>query len=264
MIEVDGKQIYPGFYEGVVEAIDAPATEPDGSVRVRVPDIHGSVTDVRPDQLPWAEPNFMFAGSFCGVVGIPPLNARVHVIFKHGDKKYPMWIGGGYRTAEIPAEYTAGKAGLIPNVWLWRTPTGYTLIFNELEKSVTLKTPTGFQVVLDDTLLKSSVSTPTGYSVNLDETQQKAEMVTPSMQSIALNEAAGEASLTGTAKAIITAVLVELGLGASQSILIGELFAAFYDAHTHPSPAGGATGAPVIPMTPSLAALSSATVKIRP
>jgi hypothetical protein len=204
-------------------------------------------------------------------------------MFKHGKKKYPMWFGGGYRAGEIPAEYIAGKAGTEPKTWLWKTPMGYSLIFNELTQSVKvqtptgysmaldealqtaeLKTPIGFSVLLNEVLKLSQLKTPTGYTLNLDETQQKAEMVTPSMQALALNEAAGEASVTGTTKAVLTAALVELGLGASQSVIIAELFASFYDAHTHPSPAGGATGAPVIPMTPAISALSSATVKIRP
>jgi hypothetical protein len=302
-------KVYPGFWEGKVVSISAPATERVGSVRVRIPAIHGAATDVPDTSLPWARPNFLFAGALCGVVGVPPVQAQVNVIFKHGDKNFPMWIGGGYLTGTEPVDFAAAKQGLDPKGYMWVTPGGYAIVMNEVLKTVEVKTPnpsltgikidltakkvsvtadstpgtpfemtldetlkkaelktaTGYLMALDETLKKASLETPTGYKVELDETTQAAKVTTPSAQSMVLNDAAGEVTLTGTAKGIITGILVELGLGATQSILIGELFATFFDAHIHPTSSPGApTGVPVAPLSLALAGLSSQTVKIRP
>lgn len=205
-----------GFWDGIVVDNRAPATEPPGSVKVRVPDIHGSVIEVPDSDLPWAIPNFMFAGANCGLIGVPPLNAMVNVIFKHGDARWPMWIGGGHRTIppEAPAEYTAAKQGDEPKGWMWRTPGGYSIVINELAQTVEIKTPAG--------------------------------------QSVELNDVTGEAVVTGNTKAILTAALMEIGLGATEAAVLGTAFATLFNSHTHsyfPGPlAQAATTPPVTPM----------------
>jgi len=45
-----------------------------------------------------------------------------------------------------------------------------------------------------------------------------------------------------------TGVHIHLGEGATESLIKGDAFKALYDAHTHSSPAGGSTGAPLVQM----------------
>jgi len=41
---------------------------------------------------------------------------------------------------------------------------------------------------------------------------------------------------------------IELGEGATESFVLGDTFASLYNAHVHPSPAGGSTGTPTVLM----------------
>lgn len=263
-----------GFWDGIVVDIKAPVTEPPGAVKVRIYDLHGDVADVPDNDLPWAWPNLMFAGANCGLIGVPPVNSIVNILFKHGDKRYPMWIGGSHRTVppDAPAEYAAAKQGLEPKGWMWITPGGYAIVINELLKTIEIKTPTpsASRILIDLTTKKVEVTAnSTGsstYQLVLDETLRRASLVTPTGQSIILDETTGEAKITGTTKAILTAALVELGLGASQAAVLGTAFMTLFNAHTHlyfPGPlAQAASTPPVVPMIPGTHV--STTVKVRP
>ena len=250
--------IFPGFWDGIVVDTKAPATEPAGAVRVRIFDIHGIAAEVPDTQLPWAWPNFMFAGPNCGLVGVPPINSIVNVIFKHGLKDYPLWIGGGHRTTppEIPTDYTSAKAGLDPKGWMWITPGGYGIVMNEQTKTVEIKTPAPSlsSIKIDLTTKKVEVvSNSSGsqeYKLVLDETTQTASIITPSGQKVELNEVSGEVVVSGTTKAVMTAAMMEIGLGATEAAMLGTLFSQTWMNHGHPytwAAGGGAgvTGGPV-------------------
>lgn len=271
-----------GFWDGIVVDVKAPATEPIGSVKVRIYDLHGDVAEVPNEDLPWAWPNLMFAGANSGLIGVPPVNSIVNIIFKHGDKRYPMWIGGSHKITppDAPAEWTAAKQGLEPKGWMWITPGGYGIIINELTKVVEIKTPSpstsGIKIDLTSKKVEitSDSSGSSSFQLVLDETLQKVTLTTPAGQKVELDGAAGEAKITGTAKAILTAALVELGLGASQAVVLGTAFAQLWLNHGHQytwTPGGGAglTGGPISPaLTPGTAILIpgthlSATVSVR-
>jgi hypothetical protein len=260
------KETYAGIWDGIVVSVDAPSTEPVGAVQVRIPHIHGDVTEVPDTDLPWAEPNFQFAGLGSGIVGVPPENAQVNIIFRYGDKDYPTYIGGSFRTAGAPAAYTAGKQGLTPKTWLWVTPGGFGIIFDELNKKVTLRTSqaTLFSLELDETTQKITATTPTGYKLELDEATKKATFQTAAGNSVVLDETVGEATITATAKVILSTLLAEIGVPATQSVLVAELFAPVYDAHTHNVTGVGApTGPPIPLLTPSLASVISQILKLK-
>ena len=264
-------KVYPGFWDGTVVSVKAPTTEPHGSVQVRIPDIHGNVTEVPDNVLPWAWPNFMFAGPNCGLMGVPPVTAIVNLIFKHGNPKYPLWIGGGHRSTGTPSEFITAKAGLEPKGWMWITPGGYKLVLNEQAQTIELKMPTPSltALTLDLALKKAEVVSDSGgttpYTLTLDETQQKASITTPTGQIIELNEASGEVKLSGTQKAILIAALVEIGIAPSEAVILGNAFAVFFDLHTHNVTAiGSPTGFPVPLMASQLATLLSQTVSMSP
>jgi len=275
-------KIYPGFWDGIVVDTKAPATEPPGAVRIRIYDIHGEATDTPDLQLPWAWPNFMFAGFQCGLIGVPPVQSIVNVIFKHGDKDYPMWIGGGHRTTPpgVPAEFTAAKQGLEPKGWMWITPGGYGIVINEQLKTITLKMPQPsltqivmdltqkkvevvsdsgpgqpYKLILNETLQQVLLETPTGFKLNLSEVAQTASMESPTGQKVEINEASGEATVSGTAKAILTAALMEIGLGATEAAVLGTTFSQTWLNHGHPyvwaaAAGSGTTGGPVAGAVP--------------
>ena len=101
--ELPSTQGNPGNYNGLWDAIVADDKDPQkiGRVRVRVLDLHDDNTPV--GDLPWAYP--LFPSAFQskdsstqsgGFFHVPPVDALVNVMFKHGDPEFPVWLGGWY------------------------------------------------------------------------------------------------------------------------------------------------------------------------
>ena len=87
---------YYGKYRGTVLNNVDPMQM--GRIQVVVPD----VTSVLPTT--WALPCVPMAGPQCGEFTVPPIGAAVWVEFEHGDRDYPIWIGGFWGSAaEVPA-----------------------------------------------------------------------------------------------------------------------------------------------------------------
>ena len=289
--------VYPGYYEGIVVDTKAPASQPAGALKVRIPEIHGTVSEVPDTALPWAVPNFMFAGAQCGLIGVPPVNAIVHILFKHGSKDFPMWIGGGYRTAEVPSDYTSAKQGLEPKGFIWITPAGYGIVINEQSKTVEIKTPTpsqskvkidltskkieivsnsggatAYTLSLDETAQKISITTPLGQQIELDDAGNqvkiagllKIALATTAGQKVEIDDSTGQVTVSGLTKAIIAGALIEIGTPATFSVLLAELFAAIFDAHVHGVTAvGSPTSTPVPLLTPILPTITSSSIKLK-
>ena len=242
------EQTYAGLWEGLVTDINAPATELTGAVRVRVPQIHGTVTEVPDTALPWAAPNLMFAGTQCGIIGVPPVGAVVNLMFKQGDKNYPVWIGGSYKTGTEPPQYIAAKQGLTPKGWGFITPGGYGIFFDEFAKKITLRTPLTdlYTIEIDATAQTVTILTKTGAKLEMSDTAQKVVLQTAAGQAVELDDTSLKAILTGT--------FMEIGKGATEAAVLGTAFAQLWLNHGHPfawaGPAGsGLTSGPVSPAT---------------
>ena len=97
------KVAYYGKYRGTcINNID-PMLQ--GRIQVIVPD----VSTVAPTS--WAMPCFPVTGIQNGVFTVPPIGAGVWVEFEQGDPDYPIWVGGYYAPADVPAAGPAGAAG---------------------------------------------------------------------------------------------------------------------------------------------------------
>jgi hypothetical protein len=97
-------QRYYGKYRGTcVNNID-PMQQ--GRIQVIVPD----VSSVLPSS--WAMPCFPVTGIQNGVFTVPPVGAGVWVEFEQGNPDYPIWVGGYYSEADVPAMARAVPPGL--------------------------------------------------------------------------------------------------------------------------------------------------------
>jgi hypothetical protein len=97
-------QRYYGKYRGTcVNNID-PMQQ--GRIQVIVPD----VSSVLPSS--WAMPCFPVSGIQNGVFTVPPVGAGVWVEFEQGNPDYPIWVGGYYSEADVPAMARAVPPGL--------------------------------------------------------------------------------------------------------------------------------------------------------
>lgn len=77
-----------------------------GRIQVIVPD----VSEVIPTS--WAMPCFPVTGIQNGVFTVPPIGAGVWVEFEQGDPDYPIWVGGFYSAADVPAAARMVPPGL--------------------------------------------------------------------------------------------------------------------------------------------------------
>ena len=94
---------YPAVYRGIVKDNNDP--ENLGRCRVRVPSIHGDVSDREVSVLPWARPITVYPiNSDRGMVNIPDVGDIVWVMFEASNREYPVYFGGTYGTSDIPVD----------------------------------------------------------------------------------------------------------------------------------------------------------------
>ncbi len=69
-----------------------------GRVQFSLPSVFGSNT------LTWAMPCVPYAGPGVGFFFIPPVGAKLWILFEAGDPEYPVWMGGFWNSSDdVPA-----------------------------------------------------------------------------------------------------------------------------------------------------------------
>lgn len=76
-----------GIYKGIVEDTQDPFGL--GRLRVRIYSLHGSPLNTPSEKLPWSEAVVPFEGAF----DPPEVHDRVWILFEHGHRYNPVWIG---------------------------------------------------------------------------------------------------------------------------------------------------------------------------
>lgn len=219
---------WPGIYPGTV--VDDQGEIPgDGKLRIRVDQVYGAPTEeefIANDQLPWARPCFPEAYT-------PAIGEGVWVTFWAGDPSRPVWLGGWFPTAKIPAEF-ASSASPGPRTRLIRTPGGHTIEmrYKAGQEHVHVTTAGGQKVDLIDA---PALGGP------------KVRIQTP-----------GNVEIVAVGAVLMAGLTVQVGAPTGTKYrLVDERFLTAFNAHTHLDPQGGITGPPVVPVTPA----GNATVK---
>lgn len=150
---------FDGPWPGLVVS-DADPTQ-RGCLKVRVPQVYGMDTDaekVVDVDLPWAEPCLPFVGRDSGLVMLPEVGAGVWVLFRQGNPKHPVWLGGWLGSADLVTEHRAGYAPT-PKRYVLKTPQGNLLMFSDApEAGITLQDSAGQQIALDGSALQTRIS----------------------------------------------------------------------------------------------------------
>jgi len=153
-----------GLYRGIVRANDdrASSTPYRGLVKVYVPQVYGE--GISDDDLPWAEPCFIYGGgriveggesrSF-GIITIPPIGASVWVMFEHGDIGQPVVVGAWYGAKDANPEMPAEAVEDWPNVLLIRDPSSDEGMFIRFKMGSYLE----IVALKDKTFIKLNAST---------------------------------------------------------------------------------------------------------
>lgn len=100
VIQKDGLEaikLYYGIYHALVEDNDDPQRQ--GRLKVKVPQI----SDNEPIQT-WAYPAGSYAGNGTGFVAVPEKGDGVWVVFKNGNPRFPVWLGGWWGSGDMPQE----------------------------------------------------------------------------------------------------------------------------------------------------------------
>lgn len=115
-----------------------------GRILALVPD----VSHVMPTS--WAMPCLPVTGVQNGVFTVPPIGAGVWIEFEQGDPDFPIWVGGYYSAADVPAMARAVPPGV----------SGFT-VQTTLQNSLTISDtpgPTGGLMIKTTTGAMISVS----------------------------------------------------------------------------------------------------------
>ncbi len=273
---------------GIVEDNQDPLFE--GRCRVRIlgkfdgridPTDNTSPYVIPTESLPWARPGNKFTGgsdSGGGSFDVPKLNSTVNVTFDNGNIYSPVYHYNLYHSDEVQTEIEGSYDNA--HVLVYDTALGLTVdsngtATNEREGEsikVFFTEEKGFMIDY------ATAEGPTTVNVKPDNS---VEIINPNGDSIVmLND--GNISFTHSGKFIINsennteinckdAVIncenmivnqsssIELGLGASEKIVLGDSFMSFFNAHTHIGNLGAPTSPPTAPFTPAL--LSKKNVK---
>ncbi|MFC9430117.1 phage baseplate assembly protein V [Streptomyces sp. NPDC056987] len=197
-------------YYGVVEAL---VVENDGDdearVKLRFPWFdQTTVTD-------WCRVGQLYAGNGYGSVFVPEKGDEVLVAFVHGDMRFPIVLGGLYNGQDKPpAARTEGRDQKI------------------------IRTRHGHEVLLDDTESQAAVRirSAAGHVVELDD-EGKAIRITAAEGGSVTVSAEGEITLKAP-KVTVDSSAIELGAGATQQLVLGNMLVELFNSHTHACPAG--------------------------
>lgn len=135
-------QQYYGKYRGTcVNNVD-PMMQ--GRIQVIVPDV-----TIVPSS--WAMPCFPVSGIQNGVFTTPPIGAGVWVEFEQGNPDYPIWVGGYYSAADVPAMARAVPPGLSGFTFQTTLQNGVTISDTPGPTGgILLKTTTGAMISISD------------------------------------------------------------------------------------------------------------------
>jgi uncharacterized protein involved in type VI secretion and phage assembly len=98
MTDLDTGAVLQRFYGKYrAECVDNIDPMQIGRILVSVSDASG------PIPTSWAMPCLPVSGIQSGIFTVPPVGAGVWVEFEQGDPDYPIWIGGYYSEADVPA-----------------------------------------------------------------------------------------------------------------------------------------------------------------
>jgi hypothetical protein len=236
------------------------------------------------EAIPWARPSVASSGgsnSGSGTFSVPKLGTFVRVTFDNGTYYSPVYHESVYPSAElielIQNSYQNSHV-LIYDTAFGLTGGGNEKVVNERAgESIKVFFTEEVGLMLDYTTVMGSskvnikpdnsieIINANGDSIimlndgNITFTHT-AKLIINTTDNTEINckdiiVNCANADITASSKAIIDSPNIELGRGASESIIKGDLFATLFDNHIHPTPAGPSSK-PVVSMKSTLSKVS--------
>jgi uncharacterized protein involved in type VI secretion and phage assembly len=244
---VSGARAMDKRFFGIVNGIVTDVEDKDGKqgrVKVQFPWFDNQM------ETEWCRVRQFYAGSGYGSFFIPEKGDEVLVGFIQGDMRSPVILGGLYNGKDLPPSYRSSAQ----DQKMIRTKGKHELLFDDTQGSerVRVKSNGGHTVDLNDFQKKVTVQSSGGQTVEMDDSA-KTITVSTNGKSVTVNGTTGEIKFSGMT-VVCDGQSVKLGgQGATQSLILGELFMVLFNAHVHPCTAPGAPSLPpVTPMTPAM------------
>ena len=114
------KHRFYGKYRGTVTDVDASTMR----IKASVPSVLGNIP------TGWCMACVPYAGPSVGFAMLPDVGSGVWIEFEGGDVSYPIWVGGYWRSGEVPSQAAATTKLIV-------TQSG-ALTFDDNASSVTL------------------------------------------------------------------------------------------------------------------------------
>jgi uncharacterized protein involved in type VI secretion and phage assembly len=231
----------------VEEVVGDPAKE--GRIKIKFPWYDNkTITE-------WCRVRHIYGGDGYGAFFVPEKKTEVLVAFLHGHMKDPIILGSLYNGKDKP-------------------PSERT---DDRDEKV-IRTKAGHEILLDDSnnKLKIRIKSKSEHFIELSDQDKKVTIESAGHSSVVIDDSANTVTVKATGGATATldgksnqvtleattvqldATTVKLGTGASQSVLLGDVFMKLFASHTHPMTTTGMTGIPTPPI-PDAAVLSMIT-----
>lgn len=124
------KHRFYGKYRGTVTDVDASTMR----IKAQVPAVLGDIPSG------WCMPCVPYAGPSVGFAMLPDVGSGVWIEFEGGDVSYPIWVGGYWRSGEVPSQAAATTRLIV-------SQSG-ALTFDDNASSVTLADTAGDSLTL--------------------------------------------------------------------------------------------------------------------
>lgn len=160
------RRTYYGKYRGtVLNNIDPMQI---GRIQALVPDVSGLLP------TSWAMPCLPVSGIQNGTFSVPPVGAGVWIEFEQGDPDRPIWVGGYYSPADVPAMARAVPPGISGFTFQTTLQNGITISDTPGPTGgILMKTTTGAMISVSDVGIvisngKGAVISMTGPTVDVN------------------------------------------------------------------------------------------------
>lgn len=214
----------------------------EGRCRIKVFGLFDEEENIPVETIPWATPfnRKMFAGGEGGFadISVPKIGTYVRVQFAEGDVLSPE-----YTNIQIPNETVKDE---ISGSYL----NSHVLAYDVDENMKIYYTPgKGLEIFLKDSHI--TINPDSSVTIEHSGTESIIELVGGNINIVSQN-----AVNVTSPQCIIESGDIQLGEGATESLIKGNLFATFFNSHVHPS----AGAPPAVPLPPSFLSAISKTL----
>jgi hypothetical protein len=231
------------------EVMDVEDPQKMGRVKVKV---FGKLDEIPTEDIPWAYPGNNHTGGSAtggGFISVPKKGSLVSVKFDCGNLQHPEYFFLQNISDELKEEIKESYTNAHSIIYDTVTEGSVKIYFTEKKG-----------LMID--YKQSQINIKPDKSIDLHTASGKSKIELLDDGTININASENvfvkckTADVTASTKAIIDSPKIELGRGATESVIQGNIFKEIFNNHIHPTPAGPSLK-PVTPMDPSLSKVST-------